>query len=310
MVARGTDMDSTRWVDFWLVDAFTDEPYRGNPAGVVLDATGLDADAMRLIAREVGASETAFVFPPTERGADLTLRWFTPTCEIPFCGHATIATLHLLVETGRFRPPADISIATLSGQLRGRLCDVGEKSCSLLVQTPSPAFEPATIDKGELAEALLCARDCLHPELPLRKDGLHLFVPLAQLSTLLNLYPDFRRLSRLGLEHEITGFACFTTQTVDPTSHWHLRFFAPGVGVNEDPVTGAAQGPMAVYLLEQGLLHLAPGETGHWVGEQGDPLERRGRVRVQVGLDAGGKTQQVHIGGPAVTVLQGRLRVA
>lgn len=303
-------METARWVDFWLVDSFTEEPYRGNPAGVVLDATGLDSDAMRLIAREVGASETAFVFPPTGEGTDLTLRWFTPTCEVPFCGHATIATLHLLAETGRFLPPAELTIATLSGKLRGRLCTLGDRSCTPMVQTPTPAFEPVTIDREELAQALLCAHDCLHPELPLRKDGLHLFVPFAHLPSLLNLCPDFRRLSRLGLEHEITGFACFTTQTVDPASHWHMRFFAPGVGVSEDPVTGAAQGPMAVYLLEQGLLQLAPGETGGWTGEQGDALERRGRVQVQVVRDLAGKAQQVCIGGPAVTVVQGRLRVA
>jgi len=303
-------MDSTRWIDFWLVDAFSDEPYRGNPAGVVLDATGLDNDAMRLIAREVGLSETAFVFPPSSKGIDLTLRWFTPTCEVPFCGHATIATLHLLAEIGRFDPPAEVRIATLSGRLIGRLCVADDRSCLPMVQTPTPAFEPAAINTEELADALLCARDCLHPELPLRKDGLHLFVPFQDLPALLNLYPDFRRLSRLGLEHEITGFSCFTTQTVDPSSHWHMRFFAPGVGVSEDPVTGAAQGPMAVYLLEQGLLQLDPGKTGSWVGEQGDALERRGRVQVQVVLDPNGKTQEVCIGGPSITVLQGRLRVA
>jgi len=167
-----------------------------------------------------------------------------------------------------------------------------------------------SISRADLAEALLCAHDCLDPDLPLRKDGLHLFVAFAQLPPLLNLYPDFRRLSRLGLEHEIAGFTCFTSETVDPSSHWHLRFFAPGVGISEDPVTGAAQGPMAVYLLEQGLLHLAPGQTGDWIGEQGDPLERRGRVQVQVTLDPDGKAEQVSIGGPAVTVMQGRLRVS
>jgi PhzF family phenazine biosynthesis protein len=299
-----------QWVDFWLVDAFTSEPFRGNPAGVVLDAAGLTNETMRLIAREVGASETAFVFPPADEGEDLALRWFTPTCEVPFCGHATIATLHVLVESGRCQPPAELNIATLSGRLRAHLCPAQDAACIPMVQTPTPAFEPASIGREELADALLCASDCLHPTLPLRKDGLHLFVPFAELPTLLNLYPDFRHLSRLGLEHEITGFACFTTGTVDTTSHWHLRFFAPGVGVSEDPVTGAAQGPMAVYLLEQGLLHLAAGQTGNWVGEQGDPLERRGRVQVRVTLDPAGKAEHVCIGGPAVTVMQGRLRVA
>lgn len=298
-----------QWVDFWLVDAFTGEPFRGNPAGVILDAAGLEAETMRLIAREVGASETAFVFPPGEPGADLTLRWFTPTCEVPFCGHATVATLHTLVEAGRFPPPRELRIATLSGQLRARLCPATDGACRPMVQTPRPAFEPSPIGRQELAEALLIAPDVLHPDLPLRKDGMHLFVPLTDLQALLGLFPDLRRLSRLGLEHDITGFACFTTATVEPGSSWHMRFFAPGLGVGEDPVTGAAQGPMAAYLLEQGLLALAPGQTGTWIGEQGDALERRGRVQVEVTLDAAGQVQQVGIGGPAVTVMRGRMRV-
>jgi PhzF family phenazine biosynthesis protein len=179
-----------------------------------------------------------------------------------------------------------------------------------MVQTPTPALEPSPLGRDDLAEALLVSPDVFHPDLPLRKDGLHLFVPFAQLPALLNLYPDFRRLSRLGLEHEITGFACFTTQTVDPASHWHLRFFAPGVGISEDPVTGAAQGPMAMYMLEQGLQHLAPETTGTWIGEQGDALERRGRVQVEVTLDRAGKAERVYIGGEAIVVLQGRLQVA
>ncbi len=302
-------MSTARWVDFWLVDAFTDEPFRGNQAGVILDAAGLKTAAMRLIAREVGASETAFVFPPGEPGTDLALRWFTPTCEVPFCGHATIATLHTLVETGRFQPPRELRIATLSGQLRARLCPAADRACRPMVQTPLPAFEPSPIGREELAEALLIGAEALHPTLPLRKEGMHLFVPLANLQTLLDLFPDLRRLSRLGLEHDVTGFACFTTATVEPTSSWHMRFFAPGLGVGEDPVTGAAQGPMAAYLIEQGLLTLAPGQTGTWTGEQGDALERRGRVHVEITLDEAGRVRQVGIGGPAVIVMQGRMRV-
>ncbi len=302
-------MAAERWVDFWLVDAFASEPFQGNPAGVVLEAEGLDPETMRLLAREVGASETAFVLPATEEAADLTLRWFTSTGEVPFCGHATLATAHILAETGRYQPPTELTLSTRRGLLRTRLCPSGERACIPMVQTPSAHFEPCSIPLEELADALLTSPEQLHPDLPLLKDDTHLFIPFRRLETLLNLYPDFRRLSRLGLEYELTGFACFTTETVEPTSHWHMRFFAPAAGINEDPVTGAAQGPMAVYLLEQGLLSGKPGQTCSWVGEQGDALQRRGRVRVEVSLDEAGRARQVYIGGPAVTVLQGRLRV-
>lgn len=302
-------MAAERWVNFWLVDAFASEPFQGNPAGVVLEAEGLDPETMCLLAREVGASETAFVLPATGETADFALRWFTPTCEVPFCGHATLATAHVLAETGRYRPPAELTFSTQRGLLRVRLCPSGDTSCLPMVQTPAAHFEPCLIPPEELAEALLTSPEQLHPDLPLLKDDTHLFVPFRRLETLLNLYPDFRRLSRLGLEYELTGFACFTTETLEPTSHWHLRFFSPATGIQEAPVTGAVQGPMAVYLLEQGLLSGKPGQSASWVGEQGDALKRRGRVQVEVSLDETGRVRQVYIGGPAVTVLQGRLRV-
>jgi len=85
---------------FYLVDAFTHEPFQGNRAGVVLDAAGLTENHMQLIAREVGASETTFVLPPTDPRADVRFRWFTPAAEVSMCGHATVAGVHVLVTTG------------------------------------------------------------------------------------------------------------------------------------------------------------------------------------------------------------------
>ncbi len=300
-------MEQERWIDFWLVDTFTSQPLQGNPAGVILEAEGLPAEQMRLLTREVGV-ETAFAFPPTEQGHDLHLRWFTPTCEVPFSGHATLATLHVLVEAQRYHAPKDLTIDTLAGALQARLCPLEQDSCTLMVQTPTPTFEPAPLGREELAEAMLVSTDSLHPELPLRKEGMHLFVPLHHLDMLLNLHPDLRRLSRLGLEHEITGFAFFATETIEPESHWHLRFFAPGIGISEDPVTGVAQGSMAAYLVEQEILPATPGTTCCWIGEQGDTLERRGRVQVQLSLDDNKRITEVRIGGTAVTAMQGRIR--
>lgn len=301
-------MSPTQWVDFWLVDAFAQEPFQGNPAGVILDSESFSADRMRLIAREIGAPETAFSLP-TKGAADLRLRWFTANCEVPFSGHGTVAALHVLAETGRRSCPAELTIETLSGPLLGWLHETAGECTLAVVQTPIPVFEHSPIEAEALTEALLTSPDSLHPDLPLLKEGMHLFVPLRRLETLLNLYPDFRRLSRLGLEHDITGFACFTTETVDPASHWHMRFFSPGLGVSEDPVTGAAQGPLAVYLLKEGVLTGMPGQANSWIGEQGEALERRGRVQVELILGSRGQVEQVRVGGSAITVMQGRLRV-
>lgn len=303
-------MPTPHWIDFWLVDAFTTEPFQGNPSGVVLDADGLSTETMRLIAREVGAPETAFVFPPEDESADVSMRWFTSTCEVPFSGHGTVSTLHVLAAEGRFPPPTEPVIETLAGPMRAWICPSDQHDCSrVMVEAPMPEFEPSTITREELGEAMLTSPANLHPDLPLLRHDLMCFVPFVRLDTLLNLYPDFRRLSRLGLEHETAGFACFTTEVVEDGSHWHMRFFAPGMGVSEDPVTGAAQGSLGVYLLEQGVIAAEPGQVGKWIGEQGDALERRGRVRIELSLNESGGVSQVRIGGPAVTVAQGRLRI-
>src|SRR5258705_6519443 len=87
------------------IDAFTDQPFGGNPAAVVLDATGIGEAQMQAIAREMNLSETAFLSPPVTPDADYRLRWFTPGGEVTFCGHATVATGHALSEAGRFKTP-------------------------------------------------------------------------------------------------------------------------------------------------------------------------------------------------------------
>src|SRR5438067_13631590 len=101
----------------YKVDAFTTEPFTGNPAGVVPHADGLSDRDMQRIAREMNLSETAFVLPSAAPGAAMRLRYFTPATEVPLCGHATVATFHLLAELGTLRAPTALRIETKAGVL-------------------------------------------------------------------------------------------------------------------------------------------------------------------------------------------------
>lgn len=298
-------MNTAHWTKFWVVNSFTRELFRGNPAGVVLDATQLSHEQMCLIARAIGTSETVFVFP--SESADLELRCFTSACELPFSGHATIAALHILAEMGRYHPPTQLTIQTPSGVLKGQIALI-EGQIHPMVEIPLPRFEASPIAPLDLAEALLISPEALHPTWAPRKLDLHMVVPLRQPNTVLNLYPDFRRLSRLGLEQDITSFVCFS-ETAQPDVHWVLRFFAPGMGINEDLVSGVAHGIVAAYLIEQGVLACSQEKEGAWVGEQGDYMEQRGRVRVVCSSSQEGPLAQIHIGGFAITAIQGQLRV-
>jgi PhzF family phenazine biosynthesis protein len=302
-------MGNEQWINFWVVDTFTKQPFQGNPAGVVLEAKHLSAEQMCLIAREIGTAETAFVLPPQQEGGDLELRWFTPTCELPFSGHATVAALHVVGKSKGPELPDSLTLNSLSGPLKAWFCPRQEGTCPM-VEVPLPHFEPVGLSKKKLADALLTSEEALHPNLPFLKDNLNLVVPLRQQDSLLNLYPDFRRLSQLGLEHDITGFICFSTQTSNPSVHWGLRFFAPGIGISEDPVSGIAHATAAVYLAEQGLIGGEPGSQITLLGEQGNHAERYGRVHVECIFSSDGRTSEVRIGGLAITVIKGQLRIS
>jgi len=301
-------METARWIEYWVVDVFTDQPFRGNSAGVVLDAGNLPAETMRLIARELGSPETAFADPFQRDGPGLRLRWFTATCEVPFSGHATLAALHVLAETGRHTSSDPLTLEMLSGTLRGWPTGPrGEGHPEM--EVPLPQLEAAPFGREDLVAALLSPPEILAAHLPLLRDGLTLLVPCASPEALLNLRPDFRRLSRLGLEHDITSFVCFSHQGPRGGPNWNLRLFAPGIGIAEDPVSGSAHAAVCAYLLAQGLIDTPAAGEGTWIGGQGDNLDRRGQVQVQIAFDNRGQPAQVCIGGSAITVMRGHLRI-
>jgi len=281
--------------DAYLVDAFTDEPTCGNPAGVVPEADDLDAEQMQALANELGASETAFVTSSDE--ADRQLRYFTPEAEVDLCGHATIASHALLFERGVIEA-GQHTMETNVGVLDISIADDGV----VWMTQNDPTVTELDIDIGRVADALGIETETITAVgLPIAwtTTGLpFLAVPIEYFSDLSSLDPDFRAIESLCDDHEATGIYAFTFDTLEGDSTLHGRMFAPGAGVDEDPVTGTASGAVGAYLDRQGALD----ETAAMTFEQGHFLDRPGKVSVSIGAE-------VKVGGRAVTTLSGSIVV-
>jgi len=292
------------------VDAFTGTALTGNPAGVVADADGLTDEVMQQIAREMSVSETAFLLPAPTSGADLQIRWFTPTTEVPLCGHATIAGFHVLAEEGmhgmRSAGVYDFKVETRSGILPVRVVKESGGINVMLGLTP-PKFARAGQYKLDAMRILNVNLDQIENRMPLVMTD-SLFVPIKRLHTIYAMKPNFSSMNQFLANRNLIGLCVFTTETVDRTSHIHSRFFAPPVGINEDPVTGSTNGPLGAYLAEFGKMKLE-GDRVTFVGEQGDVIGRRGRVTIEIGLNREKKVKSVFIGGTAVTVLKGEMHL-
>jgi PhzF family phenazine biosynthesis protein len=300
-------MATPKYVDIFEYNAFTDQPFAGNPAGVVPDATGLDDEVMQRIARQMNLAETAFLVPPTNPDADIRLRWFTPAIEVDLCGHATIAAFAAAAERG-FYPVVEgeerlLKVETRSGLLRIRITST-DGAVRVGMQIPVPGFKPLELDRDAFARIWGADVQNLAGQWRRHADLNYWYIPVRDRSAIAALT---LRTDELALIDDTAAFAFYTAGTVDSDSHWHLRFFAPFHGVDEDTVTGSAQGPMGVVYLLDG--HSKP--TDGWTefkGEQGDILDSPGRVCVRV-LHEAGTVTDVEIAGGAVPMLEGKIRV-
>ena len=299
------------------IDAFTAEPFAGNFAAVVMDAAGLVDRQMQLIAREMNLSETAFILPPTQQGADLQIRWFTPSDEVPLCGHATIAAFHALAEEGmagmKTLGQHYFRIQTRSGVLAVRV-EKNFKGISVEMELPLPRFQTKRKIPQLLLESLTLGSWDVADDLPIVVDA-YAYVPVKKLAKLKTLKPGFKLLAQATRSAKVLGVSVFCLETIEKSSSVHSRFFAPGVGINEDPVTGSANGPLGVYLYQYAVpagfvvqsRDLSDGRI-EYVGEQGDELEHPGRVKIRV-RGKNNLAESVSIAGEAVTVLDAAIRL-
>jgi PhzF family phenazine biosynthesis protein len=263
-----------------IVDAFTDRPFAGNPAGVLLLDAFPDDDWLQDVAREVNHAETAFAHRLPEGGdADWALRWFTPATEVALCGHATLATAHVLHSTGAHQGP--VRFATRSGVLSATPREDG----SITLDFPTAPLTRAEIPEG-VAEALGAEPVTAVGTGPGIGD---LILELADEKTVLGLSPDHKALAR----HSPRGIIA-TARAEEPARGYDFvsRCFFPNVGIDEDPVTGSAHTALAPYWSERlGRPDLT--------GLQASP--RSGRVRTELRGD------RTLLTGRAVTVIEGEL---
>jgi len=291
------------------VDAFTRTPFSGNPAGVVLDADFLDSKTMQKIAMEMNLSETAFVLDPTHADADIRIRWFTPSQEVNLCGHATIAAFHVLAEEGRFDlvvgEPQSFVVETKSGNL---IVDVEWLNHHPYIKftLPVPTFYPYPGDISQLCGSLGLAEVELSRKVkPMITDNGYCFVPITHFDSLKTIEPNRALLAGLDELYDLKGFAAVTMDTGDKDIDWHMRFFAPGLGVFEDSVTGSANGPMAAYLYLNGLVDTTK-QFFEFKASQGRFVNRTGYVDVLLQTDENG-IKEIQICGEAVTVMEANL---
>ncbi len=297
----------TAWRPLIQVDAFTTTPFTGNAAAVVPDADDLDPVVMQRIAREMNVSETAFILGSDE--ADLRIRWFSPTVEVPLCGHATVAACHALVEAGRLAVPGHYTIQTAAGILEVELEADASAPCRVWLDIPIPIFQPSDVSTLALGSALGLDETEFSADLEPIRGGEYLYIACNNLAALLTLKPDLNALRLLSHTQDVTGFLVYTLSGLSQESAVHTRFFAPIIGIDEDPVTGSAHGPLGALLVGLGIIK-APADqrTVYYQAEQGDAIGRSGRVDVAVTLDERGEPERTRVGGVAITVVHGQLR--
>ena len=294
----------------YVVDSFAASPLSGNPAGVLLDAEALDAEAMQRIAGELKHSETAFPLPPREADSALHLRWFTPSTEIAFCGHGTLATYHVLVEEAR-----RIAVPEGGATRSAFTCKSGKLSVELsraqgklriLIETPASRFEPIRVP-GELLAALGLVPEALDPRSPPQRSAIlegNLHLAVRDRDALARCRPDGPALERIGSDLGVGGWVVYTLEP-RPGVDAAMRCFFPAQGISEDPVTGSAAGQLGalIQLLRPATL------PRRLLFTQGDELGRPGRIEVEVRPDAESGKVRGWIGGNAVTILRGELQL-
>ena len=304
----------TRTLRFYQADVFTNLAFGGNPVAVIPDAVDLSDQELQQIAREMNLSETVFVLPPTERAAAFKIRIFTPTQEIPFAGHPVIGAFYILGKAKLLplnepvtRVLYECNIGLFPVELHVREGDIQR----VVMSQPKPEFL-GTLGKleelFEVAQALGLSKDLItRTKFPigLVSTGLPvMIVPVRTLTAVRSIVPNPAAINELCERYGVNGIMVFTTMTVEDASAVHTRMFASPIGVVEDPATGSASGALGAYLVQHGVVEVAP--ITEIIAEQGYELDRPSRILIQVESDDD-IIQSVKVGGHVVLIIEGTL---
>ena len=308
-------MSDRRALKFYQADVFTGLPFGGNPVAVFPDAQGLTHVQLQQIAREMNLSETVFVLPPTDKAAVIRHRIFTPTQEIPFAGHPVLGTFFVLAELGilsvkepvtRLIQECNIGLFPVELHVEAGLVE------RVVMTQPKPEFL-GPVDEMEdlykIASALGMAKHMIaDTKWPIEvvSTGLPvLIVPARTLTAVRSIQPDASAIMDICHRFGANGIVVFTTVTVEPSATVHTRMFAPSIGILEDPATGSASGALGAYLVQNGVVDVAP--MTEIIVEQGYEIDRPSQIFVQVESDDD-IIQTVKVGGQCVMTVEGTLK--
>ena len=271
------------------VNAFTDKIDGGNSAGVVINPPILSEKQMSHISKVLGVSETAFVFKSKEY--DYKVRFFSHDVEVDLCGHATIASFFTLAERGLISKNKVIQ-QTKAGVLPVEIDFDDLKNVRKVMMTQSePIYKDISLDIYSLADALNIKKDYIDNSMPSQSVSTGLFtlpICIKNFEILKSIETNYKKVKNFCKKIDVGSLHLFTFDTLDEDSIYHARNLAPVYGINEDPVTGTANGAVCSYLVKNGIINCS-----NFICEQGDIIGRPGRVNVKI------KDNIVKVGGTA-----------
>ncbi|MGC1106849.1 MAG: PhzF family phenazine biosynthesis protein [Candidatus Acidiferrales bacterium] len=292
--------------EFWQIDTFTTQPFCGNPAAVVFETDGMNAEWMQAVSREMNLSETVFFARPTKPGNDYRIRFFTPRRELPFAGHPTIAAAHAFVERycdgagakGVIRQECEAGIIPIHVRKEG-------DTRVYVMQQRSPEYRDLRKPADDYARLLGCASDELEtgPVQVVSTGVPWVIIQLSNEQALEGLAPNFLEIEQECRRERAVGITVFALSRSESPWIVNVRTFAPGEGVLEDPVCGSGNGAVGAYLAK----NVFPGQVEfQYQAFQGQQVNRPGQVSVHCARGGDGDLS-VCVGGAAIRVLEGKV---
>ncbi|AAS42339.1 MULTISPECIES: PhzF family phenazine biosynthesis isomerase [Bacillus] len=289
-------------INVFHYDAFTNKPNMGNPAGIVLEADGLTEEEMQIIAEKVGYNETTFVL--SSEVGDIRMRYFTPGFEMDLCGHGTVGTLYALREKGLLEEKSNLTIETKAGILPIQIGVNENGETFIKMRQAAPQFKEFTGSKEELAHSIGLEVNDLDVSLPIvygSTGNWTVIVPIKNLDACERMNPNNAAFPSVLKEIPNASIHPICLETYDEQAQMHGRHFSSAyAGTIEDPVTGTASGVMGAYYamyLEKDFDH-----EMELIVEQGQEINKDGRVTVYVTKDVENEKLQIDIAGTAVYV--------
>ena len=294
----------SRKIQVHQIDAFTRQPFTGNPAGVVFNAEILSDAEMLAVARELNNADTAFILPADGPDHDLRVRFFTPRTEAGFVGHATVAAHYVLSRRrdARMRLRQKSRAGIVDVEIRGT---GDERRIAIRQKRPPIGRELNERERLAVLDALALASDDVDARCPMRIVGAgstRLMVGVRKAEQLRQLKPDVGRLTTLSAQLGCAGYFVFTLAPQCDDCLTESRMFCPALGIPEDPVSGNAHGLLGAYLVHHGLLR-RDGSRAYFCGVQGHFMQRPGRVEVELEFGEDG-LEAVWIIGQAVSIFE------